>query len=729
MSRIKVWKTATATLYALVVIVMATATIVEKYHGTAVAKTTIYGSWWFVVLWALLVAMAVAYIVGRRMRRASAVCLHSSFAIILLGALLTHLTARQGMVHLRQGTTTNVYYTMNNGGASSMEERPLPFQLRFDRFNITYHEGTAAVKDYTTYFTLFEGKKQAKGIVSMNHIFAHKGIRLYQSSYDEDGCGSILSLNQDPWGIPVTYFGYALLFVSLVWTLLDPRGAYRRLLRSPLLKKGGLTAIVLLSAMPVMATPQTLSKETAEKFGRLNILYGDRICPMQTFAIDFTKKLYGKPSYKGFTAEQVLAGFVFYQKEWSTEPIVRVKGNQLKTQLNLPDYMTVSSFFSRSAGGYLLGPYVEAYYQGNRDKLHSQAADIDDKLQLIMELRRGIPLKVFPFTVKGVTTWYAPTDKLPATMERERKLYIENIFSLLYADLLQGRTTRVNETLDKMLKYQQRYGGRSIPSPLRLKAERLYNQIPFATILFMVNLTLGFVCLFLTIFGRRQTGAWWLMALSFAALTVCLALRWIISGNIPMANGYETVLLMAWLIQLTTLLTAHRFPIMLTFGFLLAGFFLLVSHISQMDPQISHLMPVLASPLLTVHVSFVMVAYALLSLTFICGIMAFLLRRRAEELCLLSQIFLYPALACLGFGIFMGAIWANVSWGNYWSWDPKETWALITFMVYAVAIHPQSLPWFRNPTHYHLYITLAFLTILMTYFGVNYFLGGMHSYA
>lgn len=725
----KVWKTAAMALYVLVIVVMAAATIVEKFHGTAVAKTTIYGAWWFIALWALLVAMAIAYIVGRRMRRASALCLHSSFVIILLGALLTHFTARQGMVHLRLGAPTAVYYTMNSGGASDVEERALPFQLRLDKFTITYHEGTTAVKDYITRFTLIEGEKQTAGIVSMNHIFSHKGIRLYQSSYDEDGHGSILSINQDPWGIPVTYLGYALLFISLVWMLFDPRGAYRQLLRSPLLKKGSLTALILLSAVQVMATPQTLPKETAEKFGRLNILYGDRICPMQTFAIDFTKKLYGKSSYKGFTAEQVLAGFVFFQKEWSTEPIVHVKGNQLKTQLNLPDYMTVSSFFSRSVGGYLLGPYVEAYYQGNRDKLHSQAADIDDKLQLIMELRRGIPLKVFPFTVKGVTRWYAPTDKLPATMERERKLYIENIFSLLYGDLLQGHTARVNETLDKMLKYQQRYGGRSIPSPLRLKAERLYNQLPFATILFMVNLTLGFICLFLTIFGRRQTFAVWLMALSFVALTFCLALRWIISGNIPMANGYETVLLMAWLIQFTTLLTVRRFPIMLTFGFLLSGFFLLVSHLSQMDPQISHLMPVLASPLLTVHVSFIMVAYALLSLTFICGIMAFLLRGRADELCLLSQIFLYPALACLGFGIFIGAIWANVSWGNYWSWDPKETWALITFMVYAVAAHPQSLPWLRRPACYHLYVTIAFLTILMTYFGVNYFLGGMHSYA
>ena len=184
---------------------------------------------------------------------------------------------------------------------------------------------------------------------------------------------------------------------------------------------------------------------------------------------------------------------------------------------------------------------------------------------------------------------------------------------------------------------------------------------------------------------------------------------------------------MAWMIMILSLLTFRRFPIILSFGFLMSGFFLLVSHISQMDPQISHIMPVLSSPLLTFHVSIIMMAFALLALTFICGITGIV--SRGEGVTKLSKLFLYPALTCLGFGIFIGAIWANVSWGTYWSWDPKEVWALITFMVYAVAVHDRSVPWLQKPFNYHLFMVLAFLTILMTYFGVNYFLGGMHSYA
>ncbi len=224
--------------------------------------------------------------------------------------------------------------------------------------------------------------------------------------------------------------------------------------------------------------------------------------------------------------------------------------------------------------------------------------------------------------------------------------------------------------------------------------------------------------------------------LSLIALSVCIALRWIIRSSVPMTNGYETMILLAWFIMLLTLIVYRRFRIILTFGFLMSGFFLLVSFIGQMDPEITHVMPILASPLLSIHVSMIMMSFAMLSLTFICGVTAlvlhFLIKKDleiVEALKLLSQVFLYPALTCLSIGIFVGAIWANVSWGTYWSWDAKEVWGLITLMVYAVGVHSNSLPKLKQPVSFHIYMILAFFTILMTYFGVNYFLGGMHSYA
>lgn len=746
-------------LYILVLVCMAAATIVEKSQGTDYAHAHYYGAWWFILIWAVLAALGAFYIIKRKVKCASTLALHLSFIIILAGALLTHISAKRGMIHLRIGQPTDTYMAQDE--EQGMQEEKLPFSLCLQKFEAKMHDGTNAVADYSSKFTVIDGNDKSEGEVSMNNIYSHRSYRLYQSSYDEDGKGSVLAINADPYGIPVTYTGYALLFISLVWMLFDPKGGYRKLLKSPLLKKGALMTALILS----MGNIQTLHaesatgnlqnavlpKETAEKFGELHILYNDRICPVQTFALDFCKKIYGARSYLGLTAEQVLSGWVFYGNTWANEPFIKIKSGEMKTAMNLPDYASLNTFFNREMGGYTIGQYVQEYYNGQQDKFHQQAADIDGKIQIIMELREGISLKVLPYTftknVKatkdhsfikaGTTTWFSPVDKLPQAVEHQHALYIKNVFSLLNGDVKAGNTRRVNEFFVKMKKYQEVSSSNSLPTATQYKAERINNAFPFATILFMANLTLGFIALFYTIYRmtkKREIKALnialsILLGVSFFALTFGLALRWIISGNIPMSNGYESMLTVAWFVMLISILMQLRIRIVMVFGFLISGFFLLVSHINQIDPAIGQMMPVLNSPLLSIHVSIIMMSYALLSLTFICGIMGICLRSHGEELQALSRIFLYPALTTMGYGIFIGAIWANVSWGNYWSWDSKETWALITFMIYAVVVHTQSLPVFRKPLVYHIYITLAFMSIAMTYFGVNYFLTGMHSYA
>lgn len=746
-------------LYILVLVCMAAATIVEKSQGTDYAHAHYYGAWWFILIWAVLAALGAFYIIKRKVKCASTLALHLSFIIILAGALLTHISAKRGMIHLLIGQPTDTYMAQDE--EQGMQEEKLPFSLCLQKFEAKMHDGTNAVADYSSKFTVIDGDDKSEGEVSMNNIYSHRSYRLYQSSYDEDGKGSVLAINADPYGIPVTYTGYALLFISLVWMLFDPKGGYRKLLKSPLLKKGALMTALILS----MGNIQTLHaesatgnlqnavlpKETAEKFGELHILYNDRICPVQTFALDFCKKIYGARSYLGLTAEQVLSGWVFYGNTWANEPFIKIKSGEMKTAMNLPDYASLNTFFNREMGGYTIGQYVQEYYNGQQDKFHQQAADIDGKIQIIMELREGISLKVLPYTftknVKatkdhsfikaGTTTWFSPVDKLPQAVEHQHALYIKNVFSLLNGDVKAGNTRRVNEFFVKMKKYQEVSSSNSLPTATQYKAERINNAFPFATILFMANLTLGFIALFYTIYRmtkKREIKALnialpILLGVSFFALTFGLALRWIISGNIPMSNGYESMLTVAWFVMLISILMQLRIRIVMVFGFLISGFFLLVSHINQIDPAIGQMMPVLNSPLLSIHVSIIMMSYALLSLTFICGIMGICLRSHGEELQALSRIFLYPALTTMGYGIFIGAIWANVSWGNYWSWDSKETWALITFMIYAVVVHTQSLPVFRKPLVYHIYITLAFMSIAMTYFGVNYFLTGMHSYA
>lgn len=751
-------------VYTLVVVCMGTATIVEKYKGTDYVTAYIYGSWWFSLLWAILLALGFFYFIKNRTRSLASVTLHLSFAVILAGAFITHVSSERGMIHLRQGAYTDHYTVYDND--NNPHDATLPFNIRLNKFDVKYHSGTDAASDYVSRFTISDKGHETQGEVSMNKIFSYGSMRFYQSSYDSDMLGASISTNSDPVGIPVTYTGYALLFISLVAMLFDPKGAYRQLLRSPMLKKGALIIALMASfgthsvaAENDKITAHYLPENVASKFGELNILYNNRICPMQTFAIDFTKKLYGAKSYKGLTAEQVLTGWIFWGEEWMGEPMLKMKDGEMKSTLQLPDYVSANTFFNNDMGGYTIGPYVKEYYSGNHDKFHTQVISVDDKIQLLMDLRRGYLLKIFPYTHGGKTTWYAPTEDLPKTVDYMRQQFMQTIFTILFDCAETKDYKQMDELVGKMITYQVKNGGQSLPTQEQIDAERTYNKIPFATILFMVCLTMGILTYLYTITrlcrqcrlndnrdvraGKRSrtdaiitnlsTGV---MLVVFAALTYCEYLRWTISGTLPMANGYETMLFVAWIVMLVTIVLSRRFHILLTCGFLMSGFFLLVSHISQMDPQITHIMPVLNSPLLSVHVSIIMMGFALLSLTFISGVTALIVRafnRNASTVLLalqqLSLLFLYPAMAALGIGIFVGAIWANVSWGQYWGWDPKEVWALITFMVYAAALHPKTLPILRRPATFHTFMILAFLTIIMTYFGVNFFLGGMHSYA
>lgn len=715
-------------LYVLIIVVMAVGTVIGKYTSLDYVLDNIFGAWWFCLLWAVGAAYGIVYFVKQKVRRPIIILLHLSFIVILVGALLTHITAKRGMIHLRQGKAITTYITKEGN------EEKLPFVLLLNKFSVSYHAGNMAAMDYASNVTLVQGDKKEQYQISMNKIYSGYGTRLYQSSFDEDMKGSYLAVNSDPYGIPVTYAGYALLFFSLVAMLFERKGNFRRLLKNNAAKS--IVSLLLLFGFSSAVKAQTaLPTATADEFGKVLIVYNGRICPIETYAIDFTKKLYGAKSYKNFTPCQVLTGFMFWGKEWMNEPILHIKDSEMQTKMRLNKYTAPSTLFTRQ--GYILGPYLQDA-QEQQGGMAKQILDTDDKMMLIMNLMQGQSLKLFPYiTPNGSVDWFAPTDKLPRSMPKEQQQYIHSILSLAGQLAVQGKIDMVNELVQKLQKYQYRYGGVIMPTSTEITAERIYNRFPFATILFICNLTLGLLSVFFLSKPRRYMYFRWLMGLSWVILTFVLALRWIINGTIPIANGYETMLLLSWLIMIVSIFATQKILITTTFGLLASGFMLLVSHLGEMDPSITPRMPVLNSPLLSIHVSIIMVSYALLSLTFVCAVAFFCTRNSKKEnikhintqLTNLSQIFLYPAIATLGLGIFIGAIWANVSWGNYWGWDPKETWALITFMVYAIPLHTNSLKALRTPANFHRFMLLSFLCILMTYFGVNYILGGMHSYA
>lgn len=385
-------------LYVLVIVCMAAATVVEKYSGTDFVCSNVYGAWWFSLLWAVLTAAGVVYFLRHRCKSWSGIALHLSFVVILAGAFVTHVSSERGTVHLRQGAyiSTCVMYDRHN----QPHDAQMPFQMRLDRFDVQYHEGTDAAEDYVSQFTIIDHGKQYSGKVSMNRIFRYGAMRFYQSSYDNDMLGASVSFNSDPIGIPLTYTGYALLFFSLVYMLFDPHGAYRKLLRLSHLKKGLMMMALLFALGSSSAEAHVLPKESADRFGRLMVLHNSRICPLQTLAIDFTKNLYRAATCNGYTPEQVLTGWMFYADDWMQEPMLRLKGAEMRDRLQLPEYVPVSQFFNSAMGGYTLGPYVQEYYVGNHDAFHSQVAAIDNKIQLIMELRNGSLLKLPQFGIK-----------------------------------------------------------------------------------------------------------------------------------------------------------------------------------------------------------------------------------------------------------------------------------------------------------------------------------------
>ena len=719
-----------AAAYAAMVAALAAATFVEHGYGTDAAHSGVYGSTWFSALWAAIVLLGAAWMVRRRVKSPGVLLLHVSFAVILAGGLLTKLTSFQGEVHLKQGLRTAEYSSKADG-----ENKPLGFAVKLDSFKVEYYPGTAEPRDYTSVFTIEDRGEAVVGKVSMNNIFQHAGVRFYQGGYDPDMRGSSLLVNADPYGTPLTYAGYALLLVSMVWLLAAPGGAFRRLLRSGRVAKAAMLGIALACCSHAGAA-ETVGRPQADAFGRLCVSHNGRITLFQTYAKDFVRKLTGSDSYRDYSAEQVVLGFLFYADEWEREPVFKVSGD-VSERLGLPaGHVSLSQLFSQ--GRYLPGPYLG----GGDDALSKGCRELDSRVQLVMLLRQGQPFAMFPHKGKGRVEWLSPTfDPTREGVGRAEALFIKNFFALVSWRLGENDPAGVSTLISKLGEYQAKNAGDTMPGEWQLGMERLHNEAPLPKLLFIFCLSAGFALVLSSIaFGGRakrvcKVAGVCAVSLSFSALTLWEAARWIAGGSLPLMNGYDTMLFMAWVVSFVALLAGRRSVPAMAVALIVSGAMLLVSHLSSMDPAITAAPPVLNSPLLAVHVSIIMVAYSLLSLTFACSAAALAARfgkngkERMAALRRTSLLLLYPAMATLSVGIFTGAVWANVSWGSYWSWDPKETWALITMMAYAPALHSGSIPFLRRPAAYHAYVGAAFATLLMTYFGVNYLLGGMHSYA
>lgn len=663
-------------IVAAVVIVMAIATIVEKIHGTTFVSTKIYTTWWFSVIWGILAVASIARIITSGMQKTLTVLtLHISFVVILAGALTTHLTSKKGYLHLRCGETARLYTEQSSNG--DMRTATLPFSVKLNDFNIKNYEGTTTHSDYASHLTFSTDGGSTNETVSMNNIAVVEGYRFYQTSFDRDMKGSILTVTYDPYGTGITYIGYGLLIVSAILLLLlrTPRikQLYRQLNGSRVLTIG---CLVLMTASTFAKTP-VMAREDAEKAERKLIVYNGRVCPLNTLAHDFCLKITGKTSYKGLSAEQLLLSLPMAPEEWSEKPLLKIKNKALKERLGISTDLARIKDFYESDGRYKLDILLNEQMSKGEDeqdkKLVRSIYDVDEQISLVNAAVTG--------------------------------------------------------------KLIEPYKGNNPPSETRISAEILYNQLPL-TVVGAFMILAGILIIVIAGIIRKKGNVvkiGVLTIISIFQLAVFL-LRWYVSGNIPLSNGYET---MAFVSLSTSLLTLSAIWMLRkqTFvcntvtigGLMIAGLTLLVAHLSEMSPQITSLMPVLHSPWLTTHVSLIMISYSLFA--FMAVIAGVDLAKKDARLDALNRLMLYPAEIFLTIGIFLGAIWANQSWGTYWSWDPKEVWALISMLIYCIPFHTESLPFMKKAKVMDWYLIMAFLSILMTYFGVNYLLGGMHSYA
>ncbi len=623
---------------AALIVMMVAATIVERIKGTPVAFEWFYHSPLFIILWALAAVAGLLYLVLRGTpRRIATMSLHVGLAVILAGALLTHVFGETGSIHLREGEEKDAFEREDGTVAG------LPFSIRLDEFAIEYHHGSKMPSDYRSEIA-FLPKGEAVTI-SMNNIAKYSGYRFYQADYDEDGQGSILAVSHDPWGVGVTYTGYLILLLSMIGFFFQKDTAFRRSLRR-VASMTSVIALLLLPGFEASAAP----KDVTRAMGGMYVYYGHRVCPFDTYLQE-----------KGADA-------------------------------------TVESL---------------------------------DKI------------KLFPLTDStGTVSWYAASDDLPEAVYDNEDLwtFIRKSPEVLHQALSSGNEDDALKVLHGIRAYQEKTASSVIPSAKKVKAERLYIHIARPKIQFMLCLSLGVILFILggvLITKRKKFPAWVLLAgatvalLIWLYLTLVIGLRWYVSGTGPYVGRYNVMMLMAWFATLAILLLYRRFPLIEPLGFLLAGFTMLLASRAGVTPQIMPLMPVLQSPLLSIHVLSMMMSYTLFGLVAFNGIMGVAVPSSdaREKLRDVSLVVLYPAVFLLTFGTFLGAVWANISWGSYWAWDPKETWALITLLVYSFTLHDGSIRPFRNPKFFHAYCIAAFLAVMITYFGVGLFFGGMHAYS
>ncbi|MEC4117189.1 cytochrome c biogenesis protein CcsA [Myroides phaeus] len=641
--------------------------------------------------------------------------------------------------------------------------------------------------------SVIDGDDSFDARIYMNNILDHKGYRFFQAEFDRDEKGTILSVNHDFWGTWITYIGYTFLYIGLLAILFDKNTRFsdlKRKLDKVREKKASMLTMLLLffsigsfaqhnhevptkpsaAVIDSIITANAIKPEHAAKFGELVVQdYGGRMKPINTFASELMRKIYQKETYNGLNADQVflsMTQFTVAQQMqgapnfWYYAPIIKLpRGNDKMTEvLGLPKnekYATFIDFFDDNAN-YKLAEYVDdANHSTIKNKFQTDFLDMDGKVALLNSAFMTRMLTVFPIPGHENSKWVSPLELNEAGLKGMDSTFAKSILPRMYIPALfeakeSGNYDKADEYLSNLKTFQQAYGKTIIPSESKIKFEILYNKYDIFKTLYsyyMLAAILMFVFIVSEILKSRKinrtmikVGSWFTVLL-FVIHTIGLGVRWYVSGHAPWSDAYESVIYVGWATALFGLYFGRKSELTIASTAFVAGMILWGAHLNYMDPAISNLQPVLNSYWLIIHVAVIVGSYGPFTLGMILGVVSLILmiltneknKKRMDlnikELTYINEMALTVGLVLLTIGNFLGGQWANESWGRYWGWDPKETWALISIMVYAFVIHARLVPAMRGTWIYNLFSVVAYYSIMMTYFGVNFYLSGLHSYA
>ena len=653
----------------------------------------------------------------------------------------------------------------------------VPFAIKLNDFQLDRYPGSMSPSSYASEVTLIDkiNNVQYDYRIFMNSTLKYGGYQFFQSSFDQDEKGTVLSVNNDPGTIP-TYIGYFLLTLGFFMNMFDKKSRFAKLVQYT--KQFNMAILgaflIIFSQLNLNAADEKKndiveylqkykqdSKETAIKFSKLVTQSNmGRMKPLDTLNFEILNKISRKSSFLGMNPNQVVMGMLTSPNMWRTIKMIKINAQdkKLKKLLNIEDsrkYIAFDEVFSVE-GGYRLKDImaqVTAMNPNKRGTFERDVIKLDERLNIAYMVYYGNLFKLFPKVQKDDTSmiknkWYNPMDAMAEFNQKDKEI-VQMMIGGFVNSVVQNKYTEANKYIALISQYQNKVGSDIIPSQSIIDNEILFNKLSIfskLTIAYMILGVLLFIISFLTIFNKDWQSKklnnifFIILALCFAAHTFGMGQRWYVSGHAPWSDTYESLVYIAWSTMFAGVVFFRKSLMALSATVVMAGVFMFTAHLTGIDPQITNLVPVLKSYWLTIHVSIITGSYGFLAIGAMLGFMSLILFNfrdqnkphiddSIKQITAINEAALIIGLAMLVVGNFIGGVWANESWGRYWGWDPKETWAYVSIVFYALVLHLRFIPKLNTPYVFSVASTLAFATILMTYFGVNFYLSGMHSYA